>query len=84
MKVGELVRGYYGADDKLSATILGVLASAGIHVDELQHSDLALVDHLHAGGAQRRDTCSSGSVSDQGSGCWTSVAALAARRGWLP
>lgn len=51
MDVGDLVRGYYGADDSLSATILGALSSAGIDVDDLQHSDLALVDHLHAGGA---------------------------------
>lgn len=51
MDVRDLVRGYYGADDGLTATILGALASAGIDVDDLEHSDLALVDHLHAGGA---------------------------------
>jgi MPBQ/MSBQ methyltransferase len=50
MDVSDLVRGYYGADDSLSATILGALASAGIDVEHLQLSDLALVDHLHAGG----------------------------------
>lgn len=51
MDVSDLVRGYYGADDSLTATILGALASAGIDVDDLQQSDLAFVDHLHAGGA---------------------------------
>ena len=51
MDVSDLVRGYYGADSSLAATILGALSSAGINVDDLQHSDLALVDHLHAGGA---------------------------------
>lgn len=51
MEVSDLVRGYYGADGSLSATILGALASAGIDVDALQHADLALVDHLHAGGS---------------------------------
>ncbi|MDP3711282.1 MAG: class I SAM-dependent methyltransferase [Mycobacteriales bacterium] len=51
MDVSELVRGYYGADASLSATIVAALASAGIDVDVLAHGDLALVDHLHAGGA---------------------------------
>jgi MPBQ/MSBQ methyltransferase len=51
MDVSDLVRGYYGADGSLSATIVRALASGGIDVDALQHADLALVDHLHAGGA---------------------------------
>lgn len=51
MDVRDLVRGYYGADDSLSSTVLGALASAGIDVEDLQHDDLAFVDHLHAGGA---------------------------------
>jgi MPBQ/MSBQ methyltransferase len=50
MDVSDLVRGYYGADRSLSATILGALASAGMDVEHLQVSHLALVDHLHAGG----------------------------------
>ena len=51
MDMEDLVRGCYGADDSLSATTVRALASAGIDVEDPQPSDLALVDHLHAGGA---------------------------------
>jgi MPBQ/MSBQ methyltransferase len=51
MDVRDLVRGYYGSDVGLTATILRVLSSKGIDVDSLGPADLFPVDHLHAGGA---------------------------------
>ena len=51
MDVRGLVRGYYGSDLGLTATILRALSSAGVDVDRLRPVDLFPVDHLHAGGA---------------------------------
>jgi ubiquinone/menaquinone biosynthesis C-methylase UbiE len=51
MDVRDLVRGYYGADAGLTATILRALSSAGVDVEDMSPAELFPVDHLHAGGA---------------------------------